>query len=166
MEEDWSAVDVADEAAVLRYCAKEIIAIERACKYADAGFVTWDATPPSGYHWQSHKFSFLDAVQTGLAFCDTDLTHEWLLIGRGLLPIVRTLPQLVEHYKGGEFSVDVTFLGELGRTKVWYSRAIPPCDFYMGCGHRAARGQVQNLPGVLGRPRPVAEQMDREMGQR
>ena len=160
----WEAIDVADEATVLRYCAQEVMAIERAYKYADAGFVTWDATPPAGVAWQTHKFTFLDAVQTGLAFCDTDLRGEWLLVGRGLLAVVRTLPQLAEHYGSSQFTADITFLGEMGRVKVWYSRLIPPFEFCTGCCHRAAKGLVQNLPLTFVPRPPVAAQMDAEMG--
>jgi len=35
------------------------------------GFVTWDARPPRDVSYQAHKFSLLDAFQTGLVFLRT-----------------------------------------------------------------------------------------------
>jgi len=67
---------------------------------ADAGFVVWDAVPPSGTNYQTHKFSFNDAVQTASMFifgATNQATGNWLLLGLQPTTVVVTLPQLVSR---------------------------------------------------------------------
>jgi hypothetical protein len=118
--------------------------IRKAAAVAEAGFVTWDAIPQSGELWQRHKLSFLEAVHTALAFCDTQVKDEWLMIGRGLLAIVRTLPNFVEQ-RGVEDGTAVV-IGRIGTMTVVYDWKLDPCAFCAGFENRAARGLVQNMP--------------------
>lgn len=90
-----------------------VMADENAAK----GFVVWDATPPAGVTFTEHKQTFLDAVETALAFLHTNYRDEILLLGPIAASVVRTLPQFVE-----DEPVDKNrciYLGKLGRKLVY-----------------------------------------------
>lgn len=118
--------------------------VKAATKNATCGFVTWNASPPMNIYWGTHKQSFLEAVHTALVFCDTRLADEWLVVGRGMLPIIRTLPRFHEQVGAGDD--EIMFIGRIGRIAVLYAFKMPSKDFCAGCGDKAARGTVTDLP--------------------
>lgn len=81
------------------------------------GFVVWDASPPSGCSYLSHKLTFLDAVETAFAFLRTNLRDEKLLLGPLMTAVVRTLPYFAEEEPVG--NAPCIYFGKLGRKKVY-----------------------------------------------
>lgn len=92
-------------------CAK---ASEDAC----AGHVSWDHTPPPGVCYQTHKFSFLDAVEIASNMLRTDyaIQPERLVVGRDARCVIITLPMFIsaEPVREGTY----TRLGVVGRRAV------------------------------------------------
>jgi hypothetical protein len=60
------------------------------------GIVTWNTLAPPGVGSAAHKFSFIDAVEMASRFLETHYIkdQETLILGRNVLLIVRTLPNL------------------------------------------------------------------------
>lgn len=115
------------------------------------GFVTWDALPPAAVSYQTHKFSLLDAFQTGFAFLHTRFTDEWALLGPATVAIVRTLPQFLEH-EPEPYGRCILF-GHIGRMKVYADPNMDdPLSWFVGCHGHCVKGLIVNSP--LGFTRP------------
>lgn len=56
------------------------------------GVVTWDAMARGAMDEFAHWLSFPKAIHTALAFCGTDTRHEWVVLGRSALVIMRSNP--------------------------------------------------------------------------
>jgi len=117
------------------------------------GLVTWDATPPAGVCYQTHKFSILDAFQTGFAFLRTRLTDEWILLGPVAVSVVRTLPQLVEDEP--EVRGRCILFGRIGRMKVYADPDMnDPLSWFVGCRGKCVKGLIINSNLAFLRPAP------------
>jgi len=101
---------------------------------ADAGLVQWDATPPTGVNYQTHKFSVLDAVNTAsnYIFGATNMASgNWLLAGLQLATVIETMPQFVA--KGSRTKMQgVTYIGDLGQFKVFVDPHYPVNEWLVG----------------------------------
>lgn len=101
---------------------------------ADAGFVSWDATPPSGVNYQTHKFSVIDAIETAsnFIFGATNMASgNWLLCGLQLATVIATLPQFVS--KGNRTNMQgITYIGDLGNKKVFADPHFPTNEWIVG----------------------------------
>jgi hypothetical protein len=112
------------------------------------GFVVWDATPPSGCGYLSHKLTFLDAVETAFAFLHTDFRDEKLLLGPLTIAVVRTLPQFNEEEPIG--TDECIYLGKLSRKKVYANpRMEDPRQWYAIKGGFYVTGIMQGGPNVF-----------------
>jgi hypothetical protein len=101
---------------------------------ADAGFVSWDATPPSNTNYQTHKFSFNDAVQTASMFifgATNQATGNWLLLGLQPATVVVTLPQFVARANRVEMQ-GITYIGDLADKKVFADPHYPNNEWLVG----------------------------------
>ena len=101
---------------------------------ADAGVVTWDATPPSGVNYQTHKFSIIDAFQTAsnYIFGATNMvTGNWALLGLQAATVVQTLPQFVPKNNKTQMQ-GITYIGDLGNFKVFADPHYPNNEFLIG----------------------------------
>jgi len=101
---------------------------------ADAGFVVWDAVPPSNTNYQTHKFSFNDAVQTASMFifgATNQATGNWLLLGLQPTTVVVTLPQFVARANRVEMQ-GITYIGDLADKKVFADPHYPNNEWMVG----------------------------------
>lgn len=101
---------------------------------ADAGFVVWDAVAPSGINYQTHKFSIIDAFETGSnsIFGATNMVAgNWLLLGLQAATVVATLPQFVAKNNRTQMQ-GVTYIGDLGNKKVFADPHFPNNEFLIG----------------------------------
>jgi hypothetical protein len=100
---------------------------------ADAGFVQWDATPPTGVNYQAHKFSAVDAFTTGSMFIyggTNMVSGNWLLLGLQMAAVVETLPQF--NAKSKAKSQGISYIGDLGPFKVFADPHYPNNEFLIG----------------------------------
>ena len=101
---------------------------------ADAGFVVWDAVAPSGINYQTHKFSIIDAFETGSNFifgATNMVAGNWLLLGLQAATVVATLPQFVAKNNRTQMQ-GVTYIGDLGNKKVFADPHFPNNEFLIG----------------------------------
>jgi len=101
---------------------------------ADAGFVVWDAVPPANTNYQTHKFSFNDAVQTASMFifgATNQATGNWLLLGLQPTTVVVTLPQFVSRANRVEMQ-GITYIGDLADKKVFADPHYPNNEWMVG----------------------------------
>jgi len=101
---------------------------------ADAGLVTWDATPPVNVNYQTHKFSVIDAIETAanMIFGATNMVAgNWLLTGLQLATVIVTLPQFVPKNNRTNMQ-GITYLGDLGNKKVFADPHYPLNEFLVG----------------------------------
>lgn len=101
---------------------------------ADAGFVTWDATPPASVNYQTHKFSVIDAIETASNFifgATNMVSGNWILTGLQLATVVATLPQF--GAKGNRQQMQgITYIGDLSSKKVFSDPHYPTNEFLVG----------------------------------
>ena len=94
---------------------------------AGAGLVTWNGTPPTNVNYQTHKYSIVDAFQTGAMqiFSATNtMMGNRLLLGTQAATVVTTLPQF--NAKGSTAEMQgITYLGDLGNFKVFVDPHYP-----------------------------------------
>lgn len=110
---------------------------------ADRGFVVWHMETPPGVNFQTHKFSFIDAIMRALSFCETNCIDDWAVLGPRALEVVRTLPQYVE--KPERSTGKMTFIGTLGAIKL-YAWPRAECNkFWAGHGAMCCLGQIDGL---------------------
>lgn len=101
---------------------------------ADAGFVVWDAVPPANTNYQTHKFSFNDAVQTASMFifgATNQATGNWLLLGLQPTTVVVTLPQFISRANRVEMQ-GITYIGDLADKKVFADPHYPNNEWMVG----------------------------------
>lgn len=117
-------------------------ALDPLIEKADRGFVTWDAAQPAGVNYQTHKFSFVDAMMTALRFCETDCIDDWGVLGPQALAVIRTLPHFVEKPErhGGKF----TFVGTWGAIRLYANPRAEADAFWFGHGTMCCPGRIVN----------------------
>lgn len=101
---------------------------------ADAGFVVWDALAPAGVNYQTHKFSFVDAIETAsnFIFGATNMaTGNWLLTGLQGATVVATLPHFVARNNRTQMQ-GITYIGDLGNKKVFADPHYPTNEWLVG----------------------------------
>lgn len=101
---------------------------------ADAGFVTWDATAPSGVNYQTHKFSIIDAFETcsNFIFGATNMVcGNWVLVGLQAATVVATLPQFVSKNNRVQMQ-GITYIGDLGNKKIFADPHYPTNEWLVG----------------------------------
>lgn len=101
---------------------------------ADAGFVEWDATPPPGVNYQTHKYEIVDAFETASAFIfgSTNMASaNWLLLGLQAATVVVTLPQFIPRNNRVDMQ-GITYIGDLGNKKVFADPHFPVNEFLVG----------------------------------
>lgn len=101
---------------------------------ADAGYVQWNATPPTGVNYQTHKFSIIDAFETASAFIfsRTNLVAgNWVLCGLQAATVVQTLPQFVARNNRTQMQ-GITYIGDLGNKKIFADPHYPNNEFLVG----------------------------------
>lgn len=101
---------------------------------ADAGFVVWDAVAPSGVNYQTHKFSIIDAFETGSNFifgATNMVSGNWLVLGLQAATVVATLPQFVSKNNRTQMQ-GITYIGDLGNKKVFADPHFPNNEFLIG----------------------------------
>lgn len=108
------------------------------------GFVTWDATPPANTSYLMHKFSILDAFETGFTFLQTRSTDEWILLGPAAVAVVRTLPMFIEDEPQSRGRC--ILLGRIGRRKVYADPDMETFSWYAGGQGDYVRGLIVNSP--------------------
>lgn len=101
---------------------------------ADAGVVTWDATPPSGVSYQTHKFSAFDAFTTAanMIFGATNMASgNWIIAGLQMATVIETLPQFSP--KGSRTKMQgITYIGDLGQFKIFVDPHYPLNEWLVG----------------------------------
>jgi hypothetical protein len=101
---------------------------------ADAGFVVWDAIAPSSVNYQTHKFSFVDAIETGsnFIFGATNMAvGNWVLTGLQGATVVATLPHFVARNNRTQMQ-GITYIGDLGNKRVFADPHYPTNEFLIG----------------------------------
>jgi len=101
---------------------------------ADAGFVVWDAVAPQGVNYQTHKFSIIDAFETGSNFifgATNMVSGNWLLLGLQAATVVATLPQFVSKNNRTQMQ-GITYIGDIGNKKVFADPHFPNNEFLIG----------------------------------
>ena len=117
------------------------------------GVVTWDSIPPAGVSFQTHKFSFIDALETGFCFLRTRFTDEWVVLGPVATAIMRTLPQFVPKDVPETVGRYILF-GSLGNKKIYGEPdADNALDWWVGCRGFCVRGTILNSNIVMTPPR-------------
>jgi hypothetical protein len=101
---------------------------------AQAGTVTWDATPPANVNYQTHKFSFVDAVVTGsnLILGATNMVSgNWIIAGLQASTVIQTLPQFTA--KGNlQETQGISYIGDMAGFKVFRDPHFPQNEFMIG----------------------------------
>lgn len=133
-----------------------VTALLRAMQNANAGFVTWDATPPAGESPANHRNTLLDAFHTCFSFCQTDTRSEWAVVGAAVLVYVRGLWCFRQAYPPGECE-PLVWVGTLRSINVYVPSVtaqirLPISDervvclggngFYAGVSDRCCRGLI------------------------
>jgi hypothetical protein len=94
---------------------------------AAAGVVTWNATPPTGISYQAHKFSVVDAFETGSNFifgATNMMRSNVIILGLQAATVVATLPHF--NPKGNQTEMQgVTYIGDLGSHKCFSDPHYP-----------------------------------------
>lgn len=101
---------------------------------ADAGFVIWDAIAPSGVSYQTHKFSFVDAIETSANFifgATNMATGNWILTGLQGATVIATLPHFVARNNRTNMQ-GITYIGDLGNKRVYADPHFPNNEFIVG----------------------------------
>ena len=101
---------------------------------ADAGFVVWDAIAPAGVNYQTHKFSFVDAIETAsnFIFAATNMAvGNWLLTGLQGATVVATLPHFVARNQRTQMQ-GITYIGDLGTKRVFADPHFPVNEWIVG----------------------------------
>jgi len=101
---------------------------------ADAGFVQWDATPPANVNYQTHKFSFIDALETASNFifgATNMVAGNWCVTGLQGATVIVTLPQFVSKNNRTQMQ-GITYLGDLGNKKIFADPHYPTNEFLVG----------------------------------
>jgi len=101
---------------------------------ADAGYVEWDATPPADTNYQTHKYSFVDAIETAsnYIFGATNMVAgNWALLGLQAATVVATLPHFVPRNNRVEMQ-GVTYIGDLGNKKIFVDPHFPVNEGLVG----------------------------------
>jgi hypothetical protein len=101
---------------------------------ADAGLVTWDATPPAAVNYQTHKFSIIDAFETASNFifgATNMVAGNWVLCGLQAATVVATLPQFVAKNNRTQMQ-GITYIGDLGNKKIFADPHYPNNEFLVG----------------------------------
>jgi hypothetical protein len=101
---------------------------------ADAGFVVWDAVAPTGVSYQTHKFSFVDAIETSsnFIFGATNMARgNWVLTGLQGATVVTTLPHFVARNQKTQMQ-GITYIGDLGDKKIFSDPHFPNNEFLVG----------------------------------
>jgi len=101
---------------------------------ADAGFVVWDATAPSGVNYQTHKFSIIDAFETASNFIYSRtnmVAGNWVLCGLQAATVISTLPQFVAKNARTQMQ-GITYLGDLGNKKIFAVPHYPANEWLVG----------------------------------
>jgi len=101
---------------------------------AQAGVVTWDATPPASVNYQTHKFSIIDAFETASNFiygATNMVAGNWILCGLQAATVVTTLPQFVAKNNRTQMH-GITYLGDLGNKKVFADPHYENDEFLVG----------------------------------
>lgn len=101
---------------------------------ADAGVVSWDATPPTAVSYQTHKFSALDAFSTAsnMIFGATNMASgNWIVTGLQMATVIETLPQFSP--RGSRTKMQgITYIGDLGQFKVFADPHYPVNEWLVG----------------------------------
>ena len=101
---------------------------------ATAGAVTWDATPPSGVNYQTHKFSFIDALTTAgmmILGATNMVCGNWLLVGLQFATVLQTLPQFTS--KGNITNTQgISYIGDIAGYKVFRDPHYPVNEALVG----------------------------------
>jgi len=101
---------------------------------AQAGTVSWDATPPSAVNYQTHKFSFIDAIVTAsnLILGATNMVSgNWIILGLQAATVVQTLPQF--QAKGNlQETQGISYIGDLAGFKCFRDPHYPQSEFLVG----------------------------------
>jgi hypothetical protein len=101
---------------------------------ADAGFVVWDAQPPQGVNYQTHKFSLMDAFETASNFIygSTNMVSgNWILAGLQAATVITTLPTFVPKNNRSQMH-GITYLGDLNGKKVFADPHYPNNEWLVG----------------------------------
>lgn len=117
--------------------------LEPLIEKADRGFVVWEYNAPQGVNFQTHKFSFVDAIMHGLAFCETNCIDDWAVLGPRSLAVMRTLPQFVE--KPERSTGKMTFVGTFGAIKIYAWPTAEAHKFWVGHATLCCQGQIEGL---------------------
>jgi len=126
----------------------------------EAGFITFDCTPPVGVSWQTHKFGLYDALliaRSMLVVGRVAPPEMWLRSGLNGTTILRTLPDYMADtsYVGG-----VQTIGRLGDFKVIEDTSYEAADnLWLQRGYDPSERvvcQLLNFPVTLSKPEPEA----------
>jgi hypothetical protein len=101
---------------------------------ATAGAVSWDATPPTSVNYQTHKFSFIDALTTAgmmILGATNMVSGNWLLVGLQASTVIQTLPQFTA--KGNITNTQgIAYIGDLAGFKVFRDPHYPVNEWLVG----------------------------------
>ena len=127
-----------------------IISDDKRCQ----GFFIWDAIPPVNVGYQAHKFSVLDAFQTGLAMLRTRFVDQWVLLGPMMAAVVVTLPQFICVNPPEPFGRYLR-IGDIGHIKVYADPGMAdPHEWWVGGEGLCVKGSIVYSPIAFGPPRP------------
>lgn len=146
-----------------------VMAVERVLRLrlkADAGFVVWDAASSfaSGCLAKRQAFdrdkfscvdSFFDALTLALAFCETDMRNEWVLLGAVPLKYVRMMDRY-QHIEPVECH-PLVYIGTMQGIALYVPKTecslivLDPNRWYAGTDRKAAQGMISNAPCAMTR---------------
>lgn len=125
------------------------LAANKSDKNKQAGAVQWCETPPPGISYQTHKFTFIDAVEQAKTYVwgmhksdNTPMKDTWMKVGPKAHIIVTTLPQsILGNYQ--EIPTDrLTYIAHLGNTAVFLDPAMKNDEFQVGDKDFVVAGQI------------------------
>ena len=125
------------------------LAANKSAENKQAGAVIWCEIPPPAVSYQTHKFTFIDAVEQAKTYIwgmhkaeKTSMKDIWMKVGPKAHIIVTTLPQTVlGDYT--ELPTDrIVYIGKLGNTVIFLDPEMRNDAFQVGDKQFVVSGSI------------------------
>ena len=120
-----------------------------------AGLVTWDSISPSGISYQTHKLTFIDAIETAknILYAAAPKTlppgmrinRWWMAVGLNVAVVLATLPQFIRE--DADSPPGFWYLGTLFNCPAFCAvDRLGADEFVVGNDFSVVNGKVLNYP--------------------
>ena len=110
------------------------------------GFITWDAQPQEGVSYQTHKFTFIDALATADVFLKSNFVNSWLIVGGTTYVVISSLPQVVMAARENRGKNNIFYLGDIAHHKIFVDWEYPQHEWGVINQGKFVLGLIRNPP--------------------